>query len=387
MNQPNSHLGMSLAAMVHLAAATPNLDYACDTHWPWKDPSEDVGPGSRAVESLRIAVTDPIISRFADQLMYDGGAHHWDMAAAWTPERRLEALAGADVVVCSSLSPGEAETASRVRLVHVTGAGCDKISFPQLAPPALVANTFHHARPIAEHVLMVTLMLSRNVATAERALRRGEWRTIATDAGVPFHPVLADLTLGLVGLGSIGAEMARVAAAMGMKVRAVRRNAAAPLPDGVRPDWVGGNGQLHELLAASDVVVVAVPLDAGTKGLIGVAELAAMKSTALLINVARGAVVDQHALYAALKDRRIAGAGLDVWWGLPADGVVPPAELPFAELENTVLTPHHSGHARITFERRAADIAANIGRLARREDLVNLVSRPAAAAATEPAAQ
>ena len=334
------------------------------------------GAGAPAFKSLRIVVTDPIISRFADQLKYDGGAHHWDMAAAWTPEQRLDALAGADVVVCSSLSPAEAETASRLRLVHVTGAGYDKIPFPQLAPPAVVANTFHHARPIAEHVLMVTLMLSRNVAAAERALRRGEWRTIATDADVPFHPVLSDLTLGLVGLGSIGAEVARVAGSLGMKVRAVRRNPAAPLPDGVRLDWVGGNGQLHELLAASDVVVVTVPLDAGTKGMIGAAELSAMKATGLLINVARGPVVDQSALFAALKERRIAGAGIDVWWGQPADGVVPPAALPFAELENTVLTPHHSGHARITFERRAGDIAANIGRLARGEDLVNLVARP-----------
>ncbi|MFC7847266.1 2-hydroxyacid dehydrogenase [Arthrobacter sp. NPDC057388] len=323
-------------------------------------------------------VTDPIISRFADQLKADGGTHRWDMAAAWTPERRLDALAGADVVVCSSLSPAEAGAASRVRLVHVTGAGYDKISFTQLAPPALVANTFHHARPIAEHVLMVTMMLSRNVAAAERALRQGEWRTIATDPGVTFHPVLADLTLGLVGLGSIGAEVARVAGALGMTVRAVRRNPAAPLPDGVHPDWVGGNGQLHELLAASDVVVVTVPLDAGTKGMIGAAELSAMKATGLLINVARGPVVDQSALYTALKDRRIAGAGLDVWWGQPADGVVPPAKLPFAELENTVLTPHHSGHARITFERRAADIAANIARLARGGELANLVARPVA---------
>jgi phosphoglycerate dehydrogenase-like enzyme len=328
------------------------------------------------LESLRIVVTDPIISRFADQLKSDGGTHHWDMAAAWTAERRLDALAGADVVVCSALSPAEAETASAVRLVHVTGAGYDKISFPQLPPPVLVANTFHHARPIAEHVLMVTLMLSRNVAAAERALRRGEWRTIATDAKVPFHPVLADLTLGLVGLGSIGAEVARVAGSLGMKVRAVRRNPSAPLPDGVRLDWVGGNEQLPELLAASDVVVVTVPLDAGTKGMIGAPELACMKPSAFLINVARGPVVDQAALYAALKDRRIAGAGIDVWWGQPADGVVPPAELPFAELENTVLTPHHSGHARTTFERRAGDIAANIGRFARGEDLVNLVARP-----------
>lgn len=338
-----------------------------------------VNPGTQTphrAESLRIVVTDPIISRFEDRLKSDGGPHHWDMAAAWTPQRRLDALAGADVVVCSSLSPAEAEAAAGVRLVHVTGAGYDKISFPHLVPAARVANTFHHARPIAEHVLMVTLMLSRNVAAADRAVRQGQWRTIATADDVPFHPVLADLTLGLVGLGSIGAEVARVAGAMGMKVRAVRRNPSAPLPEGVRLDWLGRNHELHRLLAASDVVVVTVPLDSGTEGMIGAPELACMKPSAFLINVARGPVIDQAALFAALKERHIAGAGLDVWWGSPADGVVPPAELPFASLENTVLTPHHSGHARVTFERRAADIAANIGLLSRGGELRNLVRRP-----------
>ncbi|MDR6504596.1 2-hydroxyacid dehydrogenase [Arthrobacter oryzae] len=338
------------------------------------DAGEPAAP--RRLQSLKIVVTDPIISRFEERLRADGGAHQWDMAAARTPERRLDALAGADVVVCSSLGPAEARAAGRVRLVHVTGAGYDRISFPDLAPSAQVANTFHHARPIAEHVLMVMLMLSRNVAAADREVRRGKWRTIATDDDVPFHPVLADLTLGLVGLGSIGAEVARVAGALGMTVRAVRRNPSAALPQGVNLDWVGGNHELHGLLATSDVVVVSVPLDSGTKGLIGAAELACMKPSALLINVARGPVVDQAALYAALTERRIAGAGLDVWWGSPADGVVPPAELPFASLQNTVLTPHHSGHARITFDRRAADIAANIGRLARGVELINLVPRP-----------
>ncbi|WP_458782368.1 2-hydroxyacid dehydrogenase [Arthrobacter sp. D3-16] len=327
-------------------------------------------------EALRIVVTDPIISRFEDRLKHDGGPHHWEMAAAWSPERRRRALACADVVVCSSLTAAEAEAAANLRLVHITGAGYDKIALQHLPPGAAVANTFHHARPIAEHVLMLTLMLTRNVSRADREVRSGQWRTIATASDVPFHPVLADLTLGLVGLGSIGAEVARVAALMEMKIRAIRRNPAAPLPEGVQLDWVGGNQELPTLLAGSDVVVVTVPLDEDTRGMIGEAELAAMKASAVLINVSRGPVVDQASLYAALKERQIAGAGIDVWWGAPADGVIPPAELPFTSLENTVLTPHHSGHARITFERRADDIAANINRLASGLELNNVVRKP-----------
>jgi len=329
-----------------------------------------------AGKGLRIVVTDPIISRFEDELKHDGGTHHWDMAAAWTPDRQLDALASADVVVCSALGPRQAAAARGLKLVHVTGAGYDKIFLPGLAPGAAVANTFHHARPIAEHVLMVTLMLSRNVATSDRAVRGGTWRTIATDPQVPFHPTLGGgMTMGLVGMGSIGAEVARVAGLLGMDVRAVRRNPDARVPDGVALSWVGAIGQLPELLAASDVVVVTVPLDSSTEGMIGAPEFAAMKPTAFLINVARGPVVDQHALFDALQSQRIAGAGIDVWWGSPADGVVPPTELPFGTLANTVLTPHHSGHARITFERRAADIAANIRRLAEGRELFNVVPR------------
>lgn len=322
---------------------------------------------------LNIVVTDPIISRFETQLKHDGGAHHWQMAAAWDAARQCKAIADADVVVCSALSAEQATGASRLQLVHVTGAGFDKISLDSLAPSVAVANTFHHARPIAEHVLMITLMLSRRVLTADRELRAGNWQTIATSTDVPFHPTLESMVLGLVGLGSIGTEVARLAEAMGMTVQAVRNNPAAALPEGLHPAWVGGHAELPKLLETSDVVVVTVPLDAATYGLIGGAEIARMKRSAFLINVARGPVVDQAALYDALAGNRIAGAGIDVWWGAPVKGNIPPSDFAFETLPNVVVTPHYSGHARVTFERRAADIAANIANLAAGRPLFNIV--------------
>ncbi|MFD1214915.1 NAD(P)-dependent oxidoreductase, partial [Arthrobacter sp. GCM10027362] len=148
---------------------------------------------------------------------------------------------------------------------------------------------------------------------------------------------------------------------------------------GVRPAWVGGTAELPRLLAQSDVLAVTVPLSAETEGLIGAAELGLMKPTAVLVNVARGPVVDQAALYAALAGGALAGAALDVWWGAPEPGRTPPADFPFADLENVILTPHHSGHARSTFEGRAADIAVNIARLAGGLELCNVV-RPARSA-------
>ena len=306
----------------------------------------------RGSERLKIVVTDPIISRFEETLQHDGGAHHWEMAADWSEGRQRAAIAGADIVVCSSLPEALGAAGTGLRLVHVTGAGFDKIDLAALPATAAVANTFHHARPIAEHVMMVLLMLNRRVLPVDRELRGGTWRTVATDSSVPFHPTLESMVLGLVGLGSIGAEVARLGAALGLKVQAVRSNPSSTLPPGVNPSWVGGTPELPRLLSSSDVVVVTVPLSAETRGLIGPAELALMKGNAFLINVSRGAVIDQEALYAALNGGGIAGTGIDVWWGGPAGGAVPPAEYPFHELENVVLTPHYSGHAKITFERQ-----------------------------------
>jgi phosphoglycerate dehydrogenase-like enzyme len=186
--------------------------------------------------------------------------------------------------------------------------------------------------------------------------------------------VLAGRVLGIVGFGEIGTAVARLGAALGMRVRAVRRTPTAPLPDGVAPEWVGSDDQLPELLADSDVVVVTVPLSDATRGLIDAAALAAMRPTAVLVNVSRGAVVDEEALHAALTDGTIAGAGIDVWWRNPRDpDSPPPSHLDFTGLDNVVLTPHQSGHTREVFAGRARDIADNVDALASGTPLRNLV--------------
>jgi len=149
------------------------------------------------------------------------------------------------------------------------------------------------------------------------------------------------------------------------------------VPADLNLDWVGGLADLPRLMSTSDIVVVTIPLSDDTRGVVDAAALAAMKPTGLLVNVARGAVVDEDALYDALVGGVIAGAAIDVWWGAPTpDRAAPPATARFAALENTILTPHHSGHARSTFELRAADITANVQNVANGRPLINLV-RPA----------
>lgn len=316
------------------------------------------------------------MARFTDVLTRDGASpHEWTFA--WGEDPRLaEAAASAEVLVCSSTTPALLAAMPRLRLVHVTGAGVDKIPLGALPEDVRLANTFHHGRSIAEHVMMVSMMLLRGVLRSEADMRDSVWRNAIVSGDYPFGGVLAGRTLGIVGFGEIGSSVARLGAAMGMKVRAVRRNPDAPLPEGVELDWVGPDSALHELLAASDVVVVTVPLSDATRGLIDAAALDAMRPSAVLVNVARGAVVDEQALHDALTAGTIAGAGIDVWWRNPRDpDAPPPSHLDFTTLPNVVLTPHQSGHTAEVFAGRAGDITDNVDALAEDRPLRNLVAR------------
>mgnify|MGYP000892125348 CR=1 FL=1 len=325
---------------------------------------------------LEVLVTEPIMTRFADVLTRDGTSPHaWHLASGPGAARHA---AEAEVLVCSSATPELLATMPRLRMLHVTGAGTDKIAMDALGPDVAVATTSHHGPSIAEHVMMVSMMLLRGVRGSDARMREGRWQNAIVDQTYPFGTLLSGRTLGLVGLGEIGGSVARLAQAMGMRVRAVRRSPDAPPPEGVELDWSGPTEALHELLGASDVVVVTVPLTEATRGSIDAAALAAMRPDAVLVNVARGPVVDEQALHEALSEGRIGGAGLDVWWRNPRDpDTPPPSHLDFTGLDNVVLTPHQSGHTWETFGGRAQDITDNVDALADGRELRGVVRAPA----------
>ena len=262
-----------------------------------------------------------------------------------------------------------------LKLLQLPGAGTDDIDFSRLPSRITVCNCFEHEIGIAEYVLGTMLEWVIGIRGLDAQFRQGNWT--GSYLWGPRHGELFGRVIGVLGYGHIGREVARRAKAFGMRVVSCTRS---PQSDGLA-DEVLGMDRLHDLLAVSDFVVVALPLTDDTRGLLDRAALSSMRSTAVLINVARGAIVDEEALYAALKDRRIGGAILDVWYRYPSrqrPDPTRPSAFPFHDLDNVLMTPHASGWTDGLLARRNRAIAMNLNRLARGEPLVHVVRGAAA---------
>jgi D-3-phosphoglycerate dehydrogenase len=246
------------------------------------------------------------------------------------------------------------EAAPRLRLVHQHGRGLDGLDLAAAAARGVIAANVpaKNSVSVAEHALALLLYLAKRF--------RGFARSIAgRTIGAPTGLELAGKTLGIIGLGASGSELARMALALGMKVTALRARPDAP---SALPIEVRGPEGLRELLAASDFVSLHATLSDRTRGMIGRAELAAMKRSAYLVNIARAALIEREALREALRDGVIAGAAMDVFWNEPAD----PAD-PLLALESFVLTPHVAGFSDGTIRQVVEVIAENVRRLGRGE--------------------
>jgi phosphoglycerate dehydrogenase-like enzyme len=282
------------------------------------------------------------------------------------------ALRDADAMISMNWSWDLAATA-HLKLLHLPGAGTDAIDFEKLPVTVSVCNCFEHEIGIAEFVLGAMLEWTIGIRTMDRRLRQADW-TGSYLCG-PVHGELFGKTVGIVGFGRIGKEIARRAHSFGMRVLACTRT---PGSDAMaeRIDDVEG---LHAMLEQSDFVVITAPLTEQTRNMFDARAFAAMRSNAVLINVSRGMLIDETALYDALSERRIGGAVIDVWYHYPAQGQSQgprPCKLPFETLDNVLMTPHASAWTDGLLPRRNRAIATNLNRLARGEPLINVV-RPA----------
>ena len=292
-----------------------------------------------------------------------------DVAAGDRPEAFMRAAPDADVIL--NWSPGGRELlrevlamAPRVRWIHTRSAGLEQTLFPELiASPAVLTNGRGvFSRPLAEFVMGAALFFAKDFRRMLRAQAAGAWE--------PFD--IAEIrgrTMGIAGYGDIGRAVAALARAMGMRVLAVRRQpelaAGDPLLDEALPPE-----RLRDMLARSDYVVLAAPLTSQTAGMIGAAELSAMRPGAVLINVGRGGLVNEPALVDALEQRRILGAALDVFEQEPL-----PAGHAFYRLDNVLLSPHCADHTPDWLERAMRLFLDNFAQYRAGKPLRNVVDK------------
>ncbi len=269
-----------------------------------------------------------------------------------------ETIAGADYLVGfvdMLVKDSLYVAAPKLRLVQVLSAGYDKadLDAARRARVPLCNNGGANSTAVSEHALLLMLAASRQLVKQHKTVAAGLWRGNST----PRLHELRDRVLGIVGLGTIGKKVARLALAFGMTVHYYD---IARLPED-REDALDVRFRLYrELLRTSDIVSLHVPLNASTSGLLGAEELALMKPGAILVNTSRGPVVDEKALYQALSDGKLYGAGLDVF-----DEEPPPADNPLLQLDNVILTAHMAGPTQ----------ESNIGRLRNAFDNVQRMER------------
>lgn len=261
------------------------------------------------------------------------------------------------------ITPALLVTAQRLRWVQADCIGMEKYIFPELLDSAVILSNVRgvFSDHIANHVWAYILAFARELPLYLRQQSAHEWRP----SGAILH--LAESTIGIVGLGGIGREVANRAPAFGCRVIAVDpRVSEAPHP--VESVWP--LDRLHDLLKLSDFVVICAPHTPGTQKLFTATEFAAMKDTAYLINIGRGVIVDLKALTHALQENWIAGAALDVYEVEP----LPPAH-PLWEMDNVILTPHIAGHGPYVQDRRIDVLIENMKCFIAGTELVTVVDK------------
>jgi glycerate dehydrogenase len=283
-------------------------------------------------------------------------------------QERAAALRRAGAVLANDTStelwPGEAELLRGARLLQFTAAGVDWVPTRDLPPELPVAgNKGASAEPMAEHVVAMALAAAKRLFIEHEFLQRGEFNQRSPNR------MLRGGVCGILGFGAVGVATARLMRAFGMKIHAINRRGASDEPT----DWIAATDRLDELLRASDVFVISAALTTGTEGLIGARELSLMKEDAILINVARGEIVDEAALYAHLVAYPRFFACIDAWWVEPVRHRRFEIGHPFLNLPNVIGSPHNSAGGGVWRDVSLRRAVANCRRAILGEPPLNLI--------------
>ena len=312
------------------------------------------------MDRLKVLVTDPVDEAFLEKIR-----PHVDVEVSLklSEDELVERVRDVDVLVVRSrtkVTRRVLEAAERLKAVIRAGVGVDNIDVEAAREKGvtLVNTPREPADSVAELTMAFALCLARKIPSLDRSMKQGLW--LKGEAGME----LKGRTMGLIGLGAIGSAVARLAKAFGMRVVAYDPYVSEDYAKQLGVELVG----FDEILASADFLSVHVPLTPETKGMIGREEIAKMKDGAFIINTSRGGVVDEDALYEALKAGKLGGAALDVYSKEP-----PPPDHPLIKLDNVVCTPHIGGSTVDAQLRIALTMADDLLRIARGEEPVNKV--------------
>ena len=288
-----------------------------------------------------------------------------------SPQQVREAVFDAHMLLSMSFDASYTP-APRLKLLQLPGAGLDRVEFEAVPASATVCNVYEHEVGIAEYLVAVMLEWEIGVRAMHDNMRQGRWRGSFVDRA-PLHGELAGKTVGFLGYGRIARETAKRLRAFGVRIVALTRTSAS-IDDQV--DVAYATDGLLTMMQGCDFAIVSCPLTETTRGLVGERALNALGRSGVIINVGRGPIVDEDALFAALQSRRIGGAIIDTWYQYPMNGEAQafPSRYPIHKLDNVIMTPHASGWSAGLMDRRWRVIIDNMNRLARGDSLRNAIS-------------
>lgn len=285
-----------------------------------------------------------------------------------TRDELIAKIRDADIVIAGYLPKSVLENAEKLKFIQTVTAGVDRYDFEYLRKRNifLASSKGCNARQVAEHAFALLLALAKRVTVYDNMMKEGKWVPYTRETMVED---LEDKILGIIGYGNIGREIAKIAKAFNMKIYAIKRN---PSKRDSLVDFLGTFEDIEYVLSVSDFVIVALPLTEDTYGSIGEKQLSLMKKTAYIINISRGAVIDENALYKALVDGWISGAGIDVWWFYPPDPRTP-SQLKIHKLNSVIATPHKAGWTRHAREKCIRFACQNVRRYIEKKEVLNIV--------------
>ena len=281
-----------------------------------------------------------------------------------------EHLRDAEVIFTISLRQEQLAATRNLQWIHAPTAAVHQFLFPELIDSKIILtnSTEVHGPVVAEHVIALIFALAKKIHQAAVLQQKHVWGKEAMWRESYIPREVAGATLGLIGVGSIGRRVAPMASALGMRVIAVREHIEKGAPEGV--EAVFAPSELDKLLSQSDFVIMAAPLISATEGLLNAERLALMKPDGFLINVGRGPQVDEDALADALRNRRIAGAALDVFEHEPL-----PPDSPLWDLDNLLITPHTAGLTEKLWDRHYDLFSDNLRRYLSGQPLRHVVDK------------